>query len=201
WSGERFLLPMLPLLLAYAAEAVLHAARALRVRPARMGLTAAAVLALVALPGTVDTVRWGAGCTSLYRAGDPLPCMAPAWRDLFAVAMKARGALPPGSVVLSRKPTLFYVLSGYRSRLYPSSADPADFFRGARDAGAGWVVVDQVPDLAPIFLNPVLLARRDDFCVVPELSFTHAALARIQPGGPPRAPGAPENAFRACRLR
>jgi 4-amino-4-deoxy-L-arabinose transferase-like glycosyltransferase len=201
WSGERFLLPILPLLLAYAAEALLDAADALRIAPRRVGLAAAAALALVAIPGTVSEVRSGLRCTRAYTNGDPLPCVRPVWRDFFGVAMNTRGKLPPGSVVLSRKPTLFFLLSGYRSRLYASSADPAEFFRGARDAGAGWVVVDHVPDLAPVFLHPVLLARRDDFCVVPEPSLPNAALARIAPGGPPRAPDAPENAFRSCPLR
>jgi 4-amino-4-deoxy-L-arabinose transferase-like glycosyltransferase len=200
WSGERFLLPILPLLLVYAAEVVRDAASKARLAPGWAALAFAAPLALVALPATAAELRDGVECSRAYRDGDPLPCLTPTWRDLFSVAMEARGTLPPGSVVLSRKPTLFYILSGYRGRLYATSSDPAAFFGGAREAGAGWVVVDQVPDLAPIYLHPVLLARRDDFCVVPELSLPNAALARIHPGGPPRPADAPANAFRSCPL-
>jgi hypothetical protein len=199
WSGERFLLPLLPLLLLYAAESVRDGAAALRIAPVKAGRVAAVALGLALLPGVAAEARRGTECTSAYLAGDALPCLAPVWRDLFAVASAARGVLPPDAVVLSRKPALFYSLSGYRSRLYPASTDPDDFFRVAREAGAEFVVVDQVPDLAPAFLHPTLLARRDQFCVVPELSHPEAAMARIQPG-PPRAAGAPENAFRSCPL-
>jgi hypothetical protein len=199
WSGERFLLPLLPLFLLYAAESVRDGAVALRIAPVMAGRVAAAALGIVLLPGVASEARRGTACTSAYLAGEELPCLAPVWHDLFAVARAARGTLPPGAVVLSRKPALFYSLSGYRSRLYPASTDPDDFFRVAREAGAEFVVVDQVPDLAPAFLHPTLLARRDQFCVVPELSYPEASMARIQPG-PPRAADAPENAFRSCPL-
>lgn len=198
WSGERFLLPILPLLLVYAGETVRDGAATLRMRPSGIGVAAAVALALVVLPGTAQRLRDGVRCTGAYLDGDPLPCLTPVWHDLLAVPMMARGKLPPGSVVLSRKPTLFYVLSGYPSRIYPPSADPAELFRAAREAGAEWVLVDRVPDLAPIFLHPVLRARPGDFCVVPRLSLPDAALARIEPGG---TPPADPTRFRACPIR
>ena len=182
WSGERFLLPMLPLLLVYAAETVRDGAAVLRM-PRWAAVAPAAALALVVLPGTAERVRDGRGCTGAYLDGDPLPCLTPVWHDLLAVPMKMRGRLPPGSVVLSRKPMLFYVQSGYQSRVYPASADPAEFFRAAREAGAEWVLIDRMPDLAPIFLHPVVRARRGDFCIVTNFALPNAVLARIDPAG------------------
>ncbi len=196
WSGERFLLPILPLLLVYAGETVRDGAAVVRM-PAWAGMAAAGALALVVLPGTAQRVRDGARCTGAYLDGDPLPCLTPVWHDLMAVPMMARGRLPPDAVVLSRKPMLFYVLSGYPSRIYPSSPDPAALLRAAREAGAEWVLVDQVPDLAPVFLYPALRARRGDFCVVTNLALPAAALARLDPGGAP--PADPERA-RACPI-
>jgi 4-amino-4-deoxy-L-arabinose transferase-like glycosyltransferase len=196
WSGERFLLPILPLLLVYAGETVRDGAATLRMRPRAVGVAAAVALAMVVLPGTSRHVREGVWCTRAYLDGHPLPCLTPVWHDLLAVPMMARGKLPPSAVVLSRKPTLFYALSGYPSRIYPPSADPDAFFRAAREAGAEWVLVDRVPDLAPIFLHPVLRARSGDFCLVPSLSLPNAALARIDPGGTPRA----NQRFRVCPL-
>jgi hypothetical protein len=54
-------------------------------------------------------------------------------------------------------------------------------------------------DLAPMYLHPVLLARRDDFCIMPEFSHPEAVFAKIEIGGPPRAPGSPPNDFRVCQ--
>jgi hypothetical protein len=111
--------------------------------------------------------------------------MPPIWHDLFAQAELVRGKLPAGSVVIARKPTLYYAISGYRSRVYPLSADPDTFMAFAKRSGAQWVVIDQVPDLAPIYLHPVLMQRREDFCVVPELSLPEAVFVRIDTNLPP----------------
>jgi hypothetical protein len=85
--------------------------------------------------------------------------------------------------------------------MYPLSVTPADtFFRAAREVKASYVVVDQIPDLAPFYLHPVLLAHRDDFCVVGAVSRENAALARIVPGEAPGAADLPPNGFRTCGL-
>jgi 4-amino-4-deoxy-L-arabinose transferase-like glycosyltransferase len=199
WAGTRFLLPVAPLLLLYAGETVRDLSARLR-RPAVPRAALALPLALLILPGVAWEVRTGMHCRGLHAAGDTFGCLIPEWRDFFSVAMQSRDLLPEGTVVLSRKPQLFFVFSGHQSRLYPKSAEPSVFFEAAEAAGAEFVVVDQSHDLAPLYLHPVLLARRDDFCVVPELTLPNAALARIEPGGPARASDAPPNAFRSCPL-
>jgi hypothetical protein len=82
--------------------------------------------------------------------------------------------------------------------LYPLSAEPDSLFNLAKRVGAKYLVIDQITDLAPKYLHPVLLARRDDFCVVRELSTEDAAFARLVPGSPPQPPGTAENSFRTC---
>lgn len=199
WSGERFLLPLYPLLLCYAAEAARDALARLRA-PRAAAWIAAAALVLLALAGAEGFYRVGdvgLTCSARYRDGEPFPCMGGPFHDFFAVAAKARGALPPGSAVLSRKATLFFALSGYPSRTYPLSASPDTFFAAARAAGARYVMYDDIPDLAPMYLHPVLLSHRDDFCVVKGLSLPEAAVMRIEPGSPKRT-GVAENSFRIC---
>jgi hypothetical protein len=153
------------------------------------------------LPSLGREVKFGAYCRAETVAGRPYSCIEQPWRDFFVLARDLRGRLPAGSAVINRKPTLFYAISGYPGRVYPLSLAPADtFFRSAREVKASYVVVDQIEDLAPIYLHPLLLARRDDFCVVGAVSRQNAALARIVPGGAPRAADAPPNAFRPCGL-
>ena len=113
-------------------------------------------------------------------------------------AENVRGKLPAKSVVLSRKPTIFYVHSGYQSVLYPLFPVPDSLFNLAKRVGAQYVVVDQILDLAPKYLHPILLARRDDFCVVRDLSSDDATFVRIEVGGPRRGPGTAPNSFRVC---
>ncbi len=200
WSGDRFLIPFLPVALRYGCEAVTDLAA--RWGAARWpAAVAAGTLGAAMLPSLVNEVRIGAFCRAESVAGRLYTCIDQPWRDFLLLARDLRGKLPPGSAVINRKPTLFYAISGYPGRMYPLTLAPRDtFFSAAREAKASYVVVDQIVDLAPIYLHPVLLARRDDFCVVGAVSRENAALARIAPGGPPRAPDAPPNAFRPCGI-
>lgn len=199
WSGERFLLPLLPLMLCYAGEAVRDLAGLLRVPPLKVAapLAAAALLLLLSLPGVGGVVRAGRACSEIYARGDMVPCMNQEYTDFLKLAEMSKGRLPPGSVVLSRKATFFYALSGYQSRTYPLSASPDTFFAFARQSGAQYVVLDMIRDLAPLYLHPVVFTRREEFCVVPGLTREAAFMLRIE-RGPPPPPGTPANVFRMC---
>jgi 4-amino-4-deoxy-L-arabinose transferase-like glycosyltransferase len=199
WSGERFILPLYPLLLCYGAEALRAGFEAMKKpRAALLAPAVAAVfLVLLAVPGIVRSAEIGSMCTREYLHGDRYRCMTDEYHDFMTVAEMARGKLPPGSAVLSRKATLFYAIAGYPGRTYPMSARTDTFFAAAREAGARYVVFDRIPDLAPLYLHPVLLAARDQFCVLKGLSLENAAVMRLEPDAPTRT-GVAENAFRVC---
>lgn len=197
WAAPRFLLAIIPVLALYAAESIAFLA-SFTPWPGFAGSTAIAVLVGVAAPGIKHHFSDGEICRGQYADGVEFPCTEPIFRDFFLTASSVKGRLPAGSVVFSRKPTLFYLYSGYQSKLYPLTAEPDSLFAEAARIHARYVVIDQIQDLAPMYLHPVLLARRDDFCVVPEFSHTEAVFARIEIGGPPRPPGSAPNSFRVC---
>ncbi|HUQ48861.1 MAG TPA: phospholipid carrier-dependent glycosyltransferase [Gemmatimonadaceae bacterium] len=197
WAAPRFLLAIIPVLALYAAESVAFLA-SFTPWPGFAGAAGIAVLVGVTAPGIRHHLSDGETCRGQFAEGVEFPCTEPIFRDFFLTAASVKGKLPPGSVVLSRKPTLFYLYSGYQSRLYPLTPVPDSLFAEAARIHARFVVIDQIMDLAPMYLHPVLLARRNDFCVVPEFSHAEAAFARIEIGGPPLAPGAGPNAFRVC---
>jgi hypothetical protein len=199
WSSERFILPLLPLLLCYAAEALRDGARLLRwPAGARLvPLAAGAILLLIALPGIKHVEQVGMQCRGQYDTGEPFPCMNPEFHDFFTLALRARGALPAGSTVLSRKASIFFVYSGYRGRTYPLSPNPDTLYAAARQIGAHYVVLDDIPGLSALYLQPILLARRDDFCVLGDLHYPATALLRIEPGSPVRT-DVPPSSFRVC---
>jgi Dolichyl-phosphate-mannose-protein mannosyltransferase len=182
WAGERLLLPLLVPLLAYAAEALVWLAPKLRLRPRVAGAVAAGLAVLVGLPQLVGAVRAGAGCTQQYLGGDRYACLSAEWHDFFETAARARAGLPDGAVVLSRKPAFFYAASGLRGRALPLDRDPAVFFRTADEAGAGYVVLDYLDEVAEQYLVPVLMRRPQAFCIVEALGPSRAALLGIRPG-------------------
>ena len=197
WAGARFLFPVVPLLALYVGETIAELAKA--VSHPRIFAGAMLLAGIVTVqPALRKQINNGTACRERFYTGEQFPCTGEEFADFFITAEKARGNLPPHSVVLSRKPTIFYAHSGYQSVLYPLSPVPDSLFNLAKRVGAQYVVIDQISDLAPKYLHPILLARRDDFCVVRDLSTADAAFARIEVGGPRQAPGAAENSFRTC---
>lgn len=201
WSGERFLLPLMPAMFCYAGEAVRDAMGALRLpglarfAPAALG----ALVLLLSLPGTKRVIAVGRECSAMYAAGETVPCMNQEHHDLFKLAEMTRGKLEPGAVVLSRKATFWFALSGYQSRTYPLSANPDTFFAFARRSGAKYVAFDNIRDLAPLYLHPVVFTHRQEFCVLPGMSLEAANLLRIEHGETP-PPNAPPTSIRMCGM-
>ncbi|HEY8166856.1 MAG TPA: hypothetical protein VIF83_15005 [Gemmatimonadaceae bacterium] len=199
WSSERFILPLLPLLLLYACQTLPWMLRPVPKAEALVPVTACAILVVLLIPDLSREFRNSAGCRA-ETADVTLACTDSTYAAFFHLADETRGKLPAGSVVLSRKPSIFFMRSGYRSALYPLSSDPEQFYRAADSVGANYVVVDQIPGLGPHYLHPILLARRDDFCVINELSWSNASLAQIDTSAPPRKNVTAPNSFRGCPL-
>ncbi|MFW6078214.1 MAG: hypothetical protein ACODAE_01245 [Gemmatimonadota bacterium] len=183
WAGDRFLLPLLPLIVAYAAEAVLAAVRRASpgaVRGAAIGVLAVALLAMA--PGVSALARQGSACTRLYLTGERYPCMAPAWVEFFAMAEWSGDALPEGAAVLSRKPRLFWAASGgLPGDIYPSSEEPAEFFAYAREIGARHLAISAIDNLWGLYVAPAIRSRPDRFCVVRSLGADRATVFGIHP--------------------
>ena len=199
WAGARFLFPVIPLVALYVGVTIADLARAAS-HPRVFG--AALILAgiVTVQPSLARGFRIGALCRDKFAMGQKFACAGPTFGAFFETAEGVRGKLPAGSVVISRKPTIFYAHSGYQSVLYPLSKVPDSLFKLAERTKAQFLVIDQIADLAPKYLHPILRERRDDFCIVKELSRPEAAFTRIQVGAPRQPPGTPENSFQTCPL-
>jgi len=182
WAGERFLLPVLPLVLAYGAHALAAVARRVRL-PWPHGVEAAVISAIVllALPAHVAGVRRGVSCVTAYRLGEQYPCLSPPWRDYFTVVEWARDNLPEDAVVLTRKPRLYFGLTGRHARLYPWSPEPAELVRGARGAGARFIVLDLLDGQSNRYLIPAMVGRPEAFCAVYTLGPGRATVFALMP--------------------
>lgn len=185
WSGERFLLPLLPLLLVLAGEALVALMR--RVAP-RQDLAAVAalgvVILLLALPNLLQAARTGMHCTGRYLAGEQFPCLgSPVYDDFFRMSTQMGEALADDAVVLNRKPRLFHVLSdGLASAIYPFSDDPAVFFEAAREAGARFVLFDRLDGVSELYLRPIIARKARAFCLMWGSDATGTALFGLLPG-------------------
>ncbi len=202
WSGERFLLPALPLLLFYAGAAFVRLAHRVHAgAAATAGALAAALLILVGVLATADAARAGSACRAATSIGGPLACLPAPWLDFFATAEWARTATDEDAVVLSRKPRLFYWFSGRKGRIYPLREDPDAFFEEAESIGADYVVLDALGGLAQVYVVPALLRKPDAFCIAIPPATSGTAVFGIRPDArsiPDRPLGEGEVGFPPC---
>ncbi|HYR09103.1 MAG TPA: phospholipid carrier-dependent glycosyltransferase, partial [Longimicrobium sp.] len=180
WSGERILLPALPGMLLCSAEVVRAAGRRIG-QPVLLGAGLVGVLAVGGFRQLVHEIDLSAECRATYGPETPHPCLPVEWQDFLALAASMRGKLPPGSAVLSRKPTLFWAQSGYPSRVYPFTNNPDSLIAAARDARANYVVVDYLDNVSMMYLAPVLMQRPPAFCVMRGTTAGRATLLAILP--------------------
>jgi hypothetical protein len=183
WSGERFLLPALPLILFYAGDAVTRLAR--RFAPAALkpaALAALALLVVLGVPATSRQVAAAASCMAVYRTGDDYACLPGPYQDYYRLAEIAPRILPDSAVVLSRKARSFYHLSGLPGRQYPLFAEPDTFFNRVRETNARYLILDNLDVISQEdYLAPVLLHHTAAFCVLFGLGQNRAVVFGIKP--------------------
>jgi hypothetical protein len=121
WTGDRFLLPVLPFILHYIAEALTALASAIGrwVRRPRVAWAAPVLLALLLLPSLAqDSIA--ASANLRYVGGDIEAGGLTVEDQVFLTAsVGLRDHTPPGGVVLARKSSIAEIYSGHPAELIP----------------------------------------------------------------------------------
>ncbi|MBT8397711.1 MAG: hypothetical protein HKO65_01915 [Gemmatimonadetes bacterium] len=165
WSGDRFALPLLPLLFFYCGTALGWLLVSFSKR-ARQGLVAVFLVGL-AIPAGYQWWRMAddAGdCRELSRAGRGRECLPVALGEYFALAEWAGRSLPDGASVTTRKPRIFFVMSGVKAHSVPLEADPDRFLARVRDSGSRYVSIDLLDAVSGYYVYPALQSRTAAFC-------------------------------------
>jgi hypothetical protein len=168
WASDRFLIPLLPVLLVYAARGL----EALPAGSARRAVQASAVVAILALATSPLLGLWSAAsdCRAAVRAQGPYACLPSGERTFLELAEWTRGRLPGDAVVISRKPRIWYWFSGYPGENYPFTRDRSKVLERATALGARYVVLDQLGASAPAYLIPAVAEHRRWYCAIRRLS-------------------------------
>ena len=154
WSDVRFLLPLLPFLLLYLVQAYGQALAVwLKGRSGWPAFVLATLLAAASLAATWPLIGQNLEIRR-NRAHDRLAGYAPAWRSFFAAAEWIKANTTENSIVVSRKPTLFYLESGRKSYCYPFTADRDSMLKSL--ASADYVMVEPVSATGQRFLIPAI---------------------------------------------
>lgn len=167
WSGDRFALPLFPLVLYYGWAATSGWAR--RVHPrAAAPLGVVLVLALVVPAGRAwaGYARQGQACRAQAARFGAFGCYQQPVRDFASAAAWSGQHLPEDAVVVVRKPRIYYLLSGVKAASLPLREDPDTFLEEALGSGAGYAMADYVDSLSKLYLMAAVERRPGAFCPI-----------------------------------
>ena len=213
----RYALPLLPLVLLYATDALAFLGRRLTEKgpgqflrktlgpstsagpkrlPARRILAAAAV-ALAATPSVlswVEAVRAARLCRTATERAGAYACAPASVQGYHALSVWAGRHLPEGSVVLNRLNARFHVLSGLRSVLLTRPDNYSLFFSRADSLGAEYVLKTawHYPRHNVVgYMDSVVAAHPHRFCRATALRQPDGLVVSLLAIKPPPPEGAP----------
>ncbi|MCG6957179.1 MAG: glycosyltransferase family 39 protein [Gemmatimonadetes bacterium] len=167
WSGDRFALPLIPLLLGYAAVALASLGDRLGRGPAMlMGAAGFLLLTLPALKSWMGSTREASACSAVVRARGSFGCYGSRVETFVDAARWSGANLPEGAAVLSRKPRIFYVMSGLPSRTFPFTDDAHTLLSLADSLEARYVLVDQWDSQAGRYVVGSVRQAPGAFCML-----------------------------------
>jgi len=170
WSGDRFALPLLPLILFYSGVALLWLMGSF---PTRLRRGALLVLILgLAIPAGLhwsDLARGAGVCRESTLAGRPRECLHPAQGEYLALAEWSGANLPEGVVVTTRKPRFFFLMSGVKALSIPLTSESDEFLDRIQAGGSRYVSLDLLDGVSGYYVYPVLLEHLGAFCGLVEV--------------------------------
>jgi hypothetical protein len=186
WSGDRFALPLLPLAFYYSGVASLWI---LGPVPARArGVVLALPLLVVSLFGGQEwrvMANEAGQCREMTRMGSAHLCLSPAQGEYFALAEWSGRNLPDGAVVTTRKPRIFYLMSGVKALSIPLEREADLFLDQMRKGNSRYVSLDLLDGMSGYYVYPVVAARLSAFCGLVQVGTGGQAGTRLLgfPGG------------------
>lgn len=165
-NDVRYLVPLIPLFLLYAADGVtalvrrVNRARGRSVAPACL----AAVIAALALGAHSARIPANLDMMANYAAGNRYAGYHPAWGTFFDAAKWVEANTAEDAVVTVRKPRLFNALADRRVRLYPYSTDRDSVLQVVRTTD--YVLIDAIFGTTQQYLIPALQQQPGRFRVV-----------------------------------
>ena len=180
WTGDRFFLPLVPILWLAMLTGLEAASRFFTGgdAPARGG--AVLLIVILALGATLGVPRAWAN-TRAWLDGDELAGYDPFWQDYFEAA-RWIGDTAPDAVITGRKPTFAWYWSGGRpSLVYPFHGDPERTWAFLRRRGITHILMDPA---TRDYLGPTLAPHADRLEVVHAAPHRSVLVLRLAPDPP-----------------
>ena len=155
WTDVRFALPVLPFFILYLFQGYRALAGTIS-KSIRPYLAVLLFLVLFAASLAQAASSWSRNIEmqSAYRKGDHLAGYDPAWRSFFTAAEWIKASTPENSIVVSRKPSLFYLSAQRKTFCYPFTANRDSVLKVIDRAD--YVMVEPVSGTGQRYLIPAI---------------------------------------------
>ncbi len=164
WSSQRFLLPILPFCILYTYFSLFWISRKFKARYIVQIVTGFLVLLnlLYIIPQVEETFK----NNSAYLSGDQYAGYTPKWRVYFGLIDLIRENVPPGNIIMARKPQFVYLLAKRKSFVFPFTSD----HNKIKDAinRSDYILIDNLSGLIQtrLFVLPVLQKEPQNYGIV-----------------------------------
>jgi len=166
WSGDRFLIPIIPFLLYYIISGLKHFSAWLKFK----NLTPLIVILMVilALADSIKKIPTNLSNLSAYLKGDKYAGYSIDWQQYFETLTWLKENTPKVAIVVSRKPNFTYLLGQRKSFLFQLSNDPKRVIDDFYQKKANYLLYDSFywTGTTRKYLGPVLQAYPDKFELV-----------------------------------
>lgn len=167
WGGDRFALPLYPILFFYAALALRTAlARLPDAGRIAGGAFVALTLILPAAGNVVETSGQAAACGPTARDRGVWACYSAPIQYFIQASSWSGPGLPDGAAAFSRKPRHFYLQSGHPSRAFPFVEDVEVHLALADELGVRYVLLDRWDGLASRYVGAAVTRRPGAYCYI-----------------------------------
>ncbi len=167
WSGDRFALPLFPLFFLFAALALDETvSKGGGLARKVIFVTVIGVVLLPAGRTWLISVEQSSACRRIMNDRGPWGCYGSGVSEFAEAAAWMQSSLPEGSSVMTRKPRLFYLMSGLTSRTFPFDDNPGVQLAEADLVGARYVLLDNWDGLSSRYVGRALQQNAQAFCSV-----------------------------------
>ncbi len=178
WTGERFLIPVLPILVIYVFIGLLWLKEKLGWR--HLVPFVAGFLILVNVIEVAKLARVSIRDNIGFLKGNRYCGCSPGWMRYFEASDWIGANIPNDKVILARKPGFVYLVSGHKSLCYPFTNERAEV-RNAIDV-SDYILLDNFrwTETARYFLIPVMQENPGRYQTVHETGSPRTYVIRIE---------------------
>ncbi|MEO0091419.1 MAG: glycosyltransferase family 39 protein [candidate division WOR-3 bacterium] len=165
WSGDRFLLPVVPIILVYIFFGLITLESKFKIKNA-FKILVGVLFILVNIIAIIPQAKIAIANNSLYLKGEKYAGYSADWVRWFETIEWIDKNIPKNKIIMSRKPEFVYLLSGCKSIGYPFTEDE----KQVKDAIANsdYILLDNFywTGTTRRYLLPVIQKEQDKYQIV-----------------------------------